>query len=75
MDVFTPAATSERPRLSSREREVVELIASGATNREIAARLYLSPHTVKEYTSSAYRKLGARNRADAVKRAQRVGLL
>ena len=75
MNVFTPAAAPERVRLSDREREVVELIASGATNREIAERLIISPHTVKEYTSSAYRKLGARNRADAVKRAQRVGLI
>jgi DNA-binding NarL/FixJ family response regulator len=75
MDVFTPAAAPERVRLSEREREVVELIASGATNREIAERLIISPHTVKEYTSSAYRKLGARNRADAVKRAQRAGLI
>jgi len=75
MDVFTPGDAPERVGLSEREREVVELIASGATNREIAERLILSPHTVKEYTSSAYRKLGARNRAEAVKRAQRVGLI
>jgi DNA-binding NarL/FixJ family response regulator len=75
MDVFTPAPAPQRIELSAREREVVELIASGATNREIAERLILSPHTVKEYTSSVYRKLGARNRADAVKRAQRVGLI
>ena len=49
-------------------------IAGGATNREIAGTLYLSPHTVKEHTSTLYRKLGARNRADAVQRAQRLGL-
>ena len=49
-------------------------MASGATNREIADRLFLSPHTVKEYASSVYRKLGARNRAEAVKRAERLGL-
>jgi DNA-binding NarL/FixJ family response regulator len=75
MDVFTPAAAPGGVELSAREREVVELIAAGATNREIAERLILSPHTVKEYTSSVYRKLGARNRAEAVKRAQRVGLI
>src|ERR1019366_438908 len=56
-------------------REVVELIAAGSTNREIAEELYLSPHTVKEHTSAVYRKLHARNRADAVQRAQRIGLL
>jgi two-component system response regulator DesR len=75
MDVFTPVEEPDQRPLSDREREVVRLIASGATNREIAARLYLSPHTVKEYTSSVYRKLGVRNRAEAVKRAQRIGLL
>jgi DNA-binding NarL/FixJ family response regulator len=42
---------------------VLEAIASGATNREIAGPLFLSPHTVKEHTSSLYRKLGVRNRA------------
>jgi len=61
--------------LTGREREVVGLIAAGATNREIAERLYLSPHTVKEHTSAIYRKLGARNRAEAVKRAQRLGII
>ena len=54
---------------------MLELIASGATNREIAGSLFLSPHTVKEHTSSLYRKLEVRNRAEAVQRAQRLGLL
>jgi two-component system response regulator DesR len=63
------------PGLSQREREVLELVATGATNREIAEQLHLSPHTVKEHTSALYRKLQARNRADAVLRAQRLGIL
>src|SRR5947207_2480464 len=70
MDVFTPGEDPGQATLSAREREVVGLIATGATNREIADRLFLSPHTIKEYTSSVYRKLGVRNRAEAVKRAQ-----
>ncbi|MDX6676039.1 MAG: hypothetical protein QOE31_91 [Solirubrobacteraceae bacterium] len=61
--------------LSGREREVLERVAGGATNREIAAELHLSPHTVKEHTSALYRKLAVRNRAEAVQRAQRLGLL
>jgi two-component system response regulator DesR len=61
--------------LSEREREVLDLMAGGATNREIAGSLFLSPHTVKEHTSTLYRKLKARNRAEAVQRAQRLGLL
>ena len=50
-------------------------MASGATNREIAGALYLSPHTVKEHTSALFRKLEVRNRTEAVQRAQRLGLL
>ncbi|MGH2961154.1 MAG: response regulator, partial [Solirubrobacterales bacterium] len=74
MEVFGRGEEEPGP-LSGREREVVGLIASGATNREIAQRLYLSPHTVKEHTSAIYRKLGVRNRAEAVKRAQRLGII
>ncbi len=75
MTVFPPKSDQPVPLLSEREREVLDLIAVGSTNREIAARLFLSPHTVKEHTSAVYRKLNARNRAEAVQRAQRVGLL
>lgn len=75
----------ERPRseetrqgalgLSDRERAVLELMASGATNPEIGDALHLSKHTVKEHSSVVYRKLGVRNRTEAVQRAQRLGLL
>lgn len=75
MTVFRDVEEEPATRLSEREREVLELIASGATNREIADRLYLSPWTVKEYTGTVYRKLSVRNRAEAVQRAQRLGLL
>src|SRR5215216_5369913 len=75
MDVFEPEPEPVKTPLSDREREVVSLIAAGSTNREIAQELYLSPHTVKEYTSGVYRKLGVRNRAEAVKRAQSLGLI
>jgi DNA-binding NarL/FixJ family response regulator len=61
--------------LSDRERSVLSLIASGATNPEIAEALHLSKHTVKEHTSAVYRKLGVRNRAQAVQRAERLGLV
>ena len=74
MTVFPPQEAPKGPALTDREREVLELIASGATNREIAGSLHLSPHTVKEHTSSLYRKLEVRNRAEAVQRAQRLGL-
>jgi DNA-binding NarL/FixJ family response regulator len=60
--------------LSDREREVLELMASGKTNPEIGEALHLSRHTVKEHSSAVYRKLGVRNRTEAVQRAQRLGL-
>ena len=74
MTVFARQEEAPATPLSEREREVLVLMASGATNREIAERLFLSPHTVKEHTSAVYRKLGVRNRAEAVRRAERLGL-
>jgi DNA-binding NarL/FixJ family response regulator len=74
MTVFGRQEEAPTLPLSEREREVLTLIASGATNREIAERLYLSPHTVKEHASSLYRKLGVKNRAEAARRAERLGL-
>jgi DNA-binding NarL/FixJ family response regulator len=74
MTVFGPRSEPAVANLSSREREVLALIAKGATNREIAGSLFLSPHTVKDHTSALYRKLGVRNRAEAVQRAERLGL-
>jgi two-component system response regulator DesR len=63
------------PGLSERERQVLGLVAAGATNREIAEQLHLSPYTVKEYASALYRKLEVRNRLEAVKRAEKLGLI
>jgi DNA-binding NarL/FixJ family response regulator len=74
MMVFEAEVRDAPPRLSPRETMVLGLIASGATNREIAARLFLSPHTVKDNTTAIYRKLGVRNRAQAARRAEHLGL-
>jgi two-component system response regulator DesR len=74
MTVFAPRSEPAPADLSPREREVLSLIARGATNKEIADDLFLSPHTVKDHTSSLYRKLDVRNRAEAVQRAERLGL-
>ncbi len=63
------------PVLRSREREVLALLANGRTNVEIAESLDVSPYTVKDRVTSLYRKLGARNRAEAVRLAQEHGLL
>jgi DNA-binding NarL/FixJ family response regulator len=73
--VFGDAPQPLEDTLTEREREVLALVATGATNREIAEQLHLSHHTVKDYTRNVFRKLEVRNRAEAVQRAQRLGLL
>jgi LuxR family maltose regulon positive regulatory protein len=62
-------------RLSQRELEVLQLIAEGLSNREIAARLVISLSTVKGHTANIYGKLGVHRRTLAVARARELGLL
>jgi DNA-binding NarL/FixJ family response regulator len=50
--------------LTTREGEVAQLAAGGATNREIASMLFLSPKTVERHLSNVFRKIGARNRTE-----------
>jgi len=61
--------------LTSREREILELMADGANNRVIASRLAISRHTVKFHVASILAKLGAASRTEAVALALRSGLL
>jgi LuxR family maltose regulon positive regulatory protein len=61
--------------LSEREIEVLELIAEGLTNQEIASQLYLAPSTVKVHTRNIYGKLGVHHRTDAVAKARAFGIL
>jgi DNA-binding CsgD family transcriptional regulator/pimeloyl-ACP methyl ester carboxylesterase len=60
--------------LSRRELEVLRRLAAGETNRQIARRLGLSPHTIERHVANLYRKIGARGRADATAYALRNGL-
>lgn len=55
--------------LTARQREVLELMSTGATNREIAAVMHVGPETVKKHAEAVYRKLGVRNRTEAAQRA------
>jgi len=68
-------AGSERSLLSPREREVLQLAADGFTGPAIAERLFLSPTTVKTHFLHIYEKLGVNERAAAVARAMRHGLI
>jgi two-component system response regulator DesR len=61
--------------LTEREREVLQLVADGASNREISTRLRLAPGTVRNYLSGVITKTRARNRVDAVRIAQESGWL
>jgi DNA-binding NarL/FixJ family response regulator len=60
--------------LSSRERQVLELLLAGHSIPSMAASLHISPSTAKTYVARLYEKLGARNRAEAVMSALRLGL-
>ena len=75
MTVFPPTSGQPPRLLSEREQKVLSMMAAGATNQEIADALFLSPHTVKDYATALYKKMKVRNRAEAVVRAQRMGLL
>jgi LuxR family maltose regulon positive regulatory protein len=69
-----PATDLVEP-LSKRELEVLQLIAEGLTNPEIASRLFLSLHTVKAHTHNIYGKLNVHNRTQAVSRTRALGIL
>ena len=61
--------------LSARELEVLELVAEGLSNREVAERLYLAPTTVRDHVQSLMRKLHARSRTGAAVAGLKLGLL
>lgn len=70
-----PAAAPAAPALSPRERQVLELLAHGHTNREVADRLALSVKTVETHRARLSEKLGLHSRADLVRLAIDLGLL
>ncbi len=65
--VPSASAPSRDCRLTAREREVLGLVALGLTNRQIAARLFLSRRTVEQHLSSIYNRLGVSTRAAATR--------
>jgi NarL family two-component system response regulator YdfI len=69
-----PLAELAEP-LTRREREVLQMLASGVGNKEIAAQLAISEHTVKFHVTSILGKLGAASRTEAVAQAIRLGLI
>lgn len=81
LDEFTrlaregPAKQADEGGLTAREREVLQLVAQGSTNREVAAGLHLSEHTVNFHVKNILRKLHLKNRTHAAAYAVRTGLV
>ncbi|UQU66965.1 response regulator transcription factor [Couchioplanes caeruleus] len=69
-----PTPTTAFPQLTAREREILELLAAGRSNAQIAAALYLSPKTVRNNVSNVFAKLQVADRAEAIVRAREAGL-
>jgi LuxR family maltose regulon positive regulatory protein len=73
--ISAPTKAALPEPLSPREQEILELIAAGLTNPEIAVKLVISPETVKKHTGNIYGKLGVHGRIEAVARARALALL
>jgi DNA-binding NarL/FixJ family response regulator len=78
LDYFTSPsqtlAATEFPELTDREREILEMVADGYRNADIARQLVLSPKTVRNYVSSIFTKLQVSDRGNAIIRARKAGL-
>lgn len=82
--LFRPAARSpfqintrvqETLGISGRELEVLELLAAGQSNKEIAIRLEVSPNTIKTHVARLFEKLEVRRRTEAIQRARELGMI
>ena len=65
----------ETLRISARELEVLDLLAAGRSNKEIARRLDVSPNTVKTHLANLYEKLEVERRTEAIRRARDLGMI
>ena len=74
-ELVSPKATERIPALSTREREILGLLANGHSNPEIAARLFISPETVRTHVRNAMSKLEADTRTQAVAIALRESII
>ena len=79
VDNIPPFAVNEKELtalgLSKRELEVLQLIAEGLSNQEIASRLFVSLNTIKTHSSRLFEKMDVKRRTQAIEKAKRVGLI
>jgi LuxR family maltose regulon positive regulatory protein len=75
VELAAPAAQPLIEPLTDREFEVLQLIANGASNRDIGQELVISVHTVKKHVSNIFGKLGVNSRTEALARAQELDLI
>jgi DNA-binding NarL/FixJ family response regulator len=75
VDLTTPRVGESRGALTPREIEVLRMLAEGLANKQIAARLGISEHTVKFHIASVYSKLGASSRTEAVRIGAQRGMI
>jgi DNA-binding NarL/FixJ family response regulator len=67
--LITPAGTITHSPLTSRERDVLELIAKGLRQKQIAEELSIKMETARKHIKNAYKKLGVHNKIDALRKA------
>jgi DNA-binding NarL/FixJ family response regulator len=70
-----PSPPADAPILSQREREVLALISAGASNKEIATRLFIAEGTVKNHVTHIFEKLGVEGRTQAALKARELGIV
>lgn len=69
------AGNGEAPRVTEREAEILQLVATGYSTREVGKHLFISEKTVRNHLASVFRKLDVRNRTEAVYRGIRLGIV
>ncbi len=74
METSPSKETAELPKLSSREHDILVLIAAGDDNPTISEKLFLSPKTVRNYVSQVLKKLAVSDRMEAAEKARRAGI-
>ena len=75
LETYKPTLTHPRDELTVRECSIVEFISYGRSNKEIARELGIAPETIKSHLKRIFQKLSAKSRAQAVIRAQSLGVL